>query len=134
MDEGFLTVEQASQLLPPELQIVDKVERSLYTTKGGNHIAISNSKLYDDKTFWYSCTVKYFKENGVEKICFIAGLMGVLLVPVDRLADYIKHCGWKKQKKGLSYYVRIKYRDERYILFCSECDDIDITDCFIPVS
>ena len=134
MDEGFLTVEQASQLLPSELMVVDKVERSLYTTKGGKLLAVSNSKLYDDKTFWYSCTVKYFVEKGVEQICFITGLTGVLLVPVERLAEYIKHCGWKKQKKGLSYYIRIKYRDGRYILFCSEYEDIDITDCFIPVN
>lgn len=134
MDDGFLTVEQASRLLPSELQIIDKVERTLYATKGGGQIAISNSKLYEDNTFWYSCTVKYFKEKGVEKICFIAGLMGVLLVPVERLSEYIKHCGWKKQKKGLSYYVRIKYREERYFLFCSEYEDIDLTDCFIPIT
>lgn len=132
MEEGYLAIEQASELLPAELRITDKVERSLYKTTGGKLIAIANSKLYDDKTFWYSCTIKYFKDQGVNEICFIAGVLGILLIPFERLSEYIKHCGWKKQKKGLSYYVRVKYRDNRFILFCSEYEDIDVTDCFVP--
>ena len=134
MEESFLSVEQASELLPDDLKITEKIERSLYKTEGGKLIAVANSKLYDDNTFWYSCTVVYFKEQGVDKICFITGMMGVLLVPIEMMSEYIKHCGWKKQKKGLSFYVRIKYREEKFYLFCSEYKDIDVTDCFIAVA
>lgn len=132
MDGSFLSVEQAATLLPEEYKELAKLERSLFQSASGHLVAFANSKLYDDNTFWFSCTVKYFMERGVDKFCFIAGMLGVLFITSDRLGEYIKHCGWKKQKKGLSYYMRLKYRENRYILYCSEYPDIDITDCFIP--
>ncbi len=131
MEDSFLTVEQASGLLPTDLTISEKRERSLYRTVGGQCIAVANSKLYNDYTFWYSCTVKYFEDHDVERICFITGMMGILLIPIKHMSEYIKHCGWKKQKKGLSFYIRIKYRENRFFLFCSEYPDIDVTEYFI---
>ena len=132
MEDQFLNVEQINMLLNSGDKLQDKVERSLYTTPGGGLIAVSNSKLYDDDTFWYSCTVDYFKEKGADRICFVAGKLGIILLPISALSNYIKHCGWKQQRKGRSYYIRIKLRDGAYSLFSSEDKDLNVTNYFIP--
>ena len=63
----------------------------------------------------------------------MVGHNGVVLLPIIVLSDYIKHCGWKSHKKGRSYYVRIKLRDGKYVLFCPEFQDIDVSEYFIPI-
>lgn len=130
-NENILSLNEVSGLLPEGYKIMDKVERSLYTTDGNSVVAIGCSKLYDDNTFWYSLTTDYFVQKGVTMFCLIAGLTGIFFIPKETLQLYGKRSGWKQQKKGRSYYVRIKLRSNRYYLFSSEQEDIDITDRFI---
>lgn len=109
-----------------------RIERSLYSTNSGELIAVSNSRLYPNKTLWYSCTVGYFKKKGVRRVCFVVGTIGILLVPIRRMVDYLKNSSWRMHNKGKSYFVRIKLRDNRFILFGSESEDVEVTDCFLP--
>lgn len=135
-NQSFLTLEQVGDILPDDYKFSpsDKVERSIYKTSDGKLLAIVNSKLYPDKTYWFSSVSKYFKDKGIEKICFVCGNEGVLLIPIDIILEYNKYSGWKDNKKGRSYYVRVRPRDERLFLFNHNetCDDIDVMDFFIP--
>lgn len=131
MQGAYLTDEEVFLLLGGDYISSQKIERSIYQSKNGELIAVLSSKLYDDKTFWYSCVTDYFAEKGIQEVYLIAGYQGLIRVPIIILKEYCKHSGWKKQKKGRSYYVRVKWRNEKYILFSSEGQDIDVTDYFI---
>ena len=132
MEESHLGVATLNNLLPAELHILDKIERSLYSTVGESPIAVCVSKLYErDTTFWYSIVTDYFIQKGVKVFCLVAATEGILLVPSDILKVYCKRSGWKQHRKGRSYYVRVKRREGRYYLFSSEQKDIDISETFV---
>ncbi len=108
----FLSVEEVNRLLPAEMKIdeFNKLERSVYATTNGTPLPIVNSKYHEKMScYWYSSVTKHFKEIGAQYICFTAGNLGILLIPIDEVLEYNKHSGWKSEsKKGRQYHVRIK--------------------------
>lgn len=137
MDQAsFLSLEQVAEILPDNLKFSasDKIERSIYRSSNGKPLAIVNSKLYPDGTYWFSCVTKYFKDKGVESICFVCANSGVILVSTDAVLAYNKASGWKELRKGRSYYVRIRVVEGKHILFNfnDSSFDIDASDGFIP--
>lgn len=133
MGKTYLDLYEVNGLLPSDLRFTEdsKIERSLYKTNGNSNIAIVNSKLYPKNQLWYSVVTDYFKSKNVELICFTAALNGILLIPIDIIKKYNRHSGWKVLKKGRSYYVRCKIRNEKYILYSTDGEDIDVTEFFI---
>lgn len=135
---SFLSLDQVAEILPDNLKFTasDKIERSIYRTSNGQPLAIVNSKLYPDGTYWFSCVTKYFKEKGVDTICFVCANSGVVLVSTDAVLAYNKFSGWKDLRKGRSYYVRIRVVDGKHILYNynNSTLDIDASDGFIPYS
>lgn len=134
--QSFLSLEQVASILPEHLKFspTDKIERSIYRTKSGEKLALVNSKLYPDGTYWFSCVTNYFKENNANTICFVCANSGIILVPTEDVLRYNKYSGWKDLKKGRSYYVRIRRSQEKHILynFNDSSLDIDASQLFIP--
>lgn len=133
MEETYLSLDDVNKLLPDELSIVDRLERSLYSNKSGNPMVVCCSKYYmKDSSFWYSITTDYYVGKGVDIFCLVAGQEGILLISKEILLKYCQHSGWKKQKKGRSYYVRVRLQNEdQFVLFNSENESIDISHQFI---
>lgn len=134
-NQTFLSLEQVSDILPDKYKFSPslKVERSIYQTHNDTPLAIVNSKLYPNNTYWFSSVTKYFQEKGIETICFVCGNEGILLIPIDIILGYNRYSGWKDNKKGRSYYVRVKQRGGKYLLYNhnDQSDDIDVSEYFI---
>lgn len=77
----YLSLNKVNALLPENLNIdiENRLERSVYKTCQGKPLPVINSKLYPQNYYWYSCTTTYFKNIGADFIYFTIGLNGILL-------------------------------------------------------
>ena len=135
ISKEFLSLEQVNSLLSEDNKIVEEpVERSVYPWGSNDRIAVLNSKLYPQKYYWFSCVTDYFMEIGLSKVCFICGYEGFCIIPIDIIKKYNKYSGWKANKKGRSYFVRIRQRNGITYLFAdADHEPIDITQYFTPI-
>ena len=132
ISDNFLPLYKVNELLPREKRMVAKIERSMYSTKGGEPIAIGFSKLQKNG-YWYCMTAGYFARKGVKTYCLVAGNDGIFLVPKKTMADYCKHTNWRERNKGRSYFIRIRHDEDKYSMFVWGGYSVDITDTFISV-
>lgn len=119
-NDKYLSLQEVNELLRDNLKIdIDnKFERSIYMTFEGKSLPIINSKLYPENYYWYSSMTLYYKGYGEEYICFTAGLLGILVIPIDVVEHYNKYSGWKgDSKKGRQYHVRIKHNANNVLTF-----------------
>ena len=133
----YLSLDKVNALLPENLNIdiENRLERSVYKTCKGKPLPVINSKLYPQNYYWYSCTTTYFKNIGADFICFTIGLNGILIIPIDVVVHYNRFSGWKGEgKKGRQYHVRIKHNQDGTLTFWNFNDpneNIDITQYLI---
>ena len=129
----YLSLDKVNALLPENLNIdiENRLERSVYKTCQGKPLPVINSKLYPDSYYWYSCITTYFKNLGAEFICFTVGNYGILVIPIDIVSHYNRFSGWKgESKKGRQYHVRIRHSEDNVLTFWNFNDpreNIDIT-------
>lgn len=133
----YLTLEQVNDLLLEDnkINIDSPIERSVYNWGANDKLAVLLSKLYPQRYYWFSCVTDYFMGIGIEKVCFICGYEGIAIIPINIIKQYNKYSGWKENKKGRSYFVRIREREKTIYLFAdSDHTPNDITEFFIPAN
>lgn len=128
----YLSLDKVNALLPENLNIdiENRLERSVYKTCQGKPLPVINSKLYPQNYYWYSCTTTYFKNIGADFICFTIGLNGILLYLLMLLYTTIAFLDGRAKQ----YHVRIKHNQDGTLIFWNFNDpneNIDITQYLI---
>jgi hypothetical protein len=135
--DKVLCFEELKNILPvrftiQSIGISNKIR--YYNTINGDKFFLCSSKVYHPHYYWYCTATDYFAKNGYTHVCFVLGKSGIIILPLPILIEYNKYSGVQKtNKKGNKYFVRIFYRNKKYILRPTlEGKDVDVTDYFIP--
>lgn len=129
----YLDFDQVCRLFPKGEKPTKKIDsrRRIYTTENKETIYFKNSKPYKEKSiYWYSFHILELYKRGVVKVSFTISHNGIIILPITLLLEYAEYADF--DKKNDYHHVRVKYAGNRYYLYHSGNNDIDITQYFIP--
>ena len=135
----FLDFDDINSILPKELRLnATRHSRGVYQAQNGCFISISNSRVYEKGHLsWYYVYADRYAELGVKYMLFTVGLLGVVVIPMEKFQAYKTGCYWKKglRKGEKRYRVDITKRDGKLVFINSSNTHqniLDVSKYFIP--
>lgn len=127
----YLDFVQICSLFPDSKKPLKKIDRQkIYVTENAERVYFKNSKEYDSKgIYWYSFHIIDIYEKGVNKVSLTVAHNGIIILPINLLLEYAKYADFDEKKNY--HHIRVKYIENRYYLYHSSVNDIDITQYFI---
>lgn len=128
----YLNFTQICSLFPYGEKPINKVYRkNIYKTEKGEIIYFKNSKDFGGNgIYWYSFHIIDMYNRGINKVSFTVAHNGIIILPISLLLEYATYTDYNKIQNY--HYIRIKYLGNRYYLYHSNSNDIDITPYFLP--
>lgn len=127
----YLNFAQICTLFPGGEKPINKIDRrNIYKTENGEIVYFKNSKDFDGSgIYWYSFHIIDMYNRGVNKVSFTVAHNGIIILPILLLLEYAPHTDYNEKQSY--HYIRIKCLENRYYLYNSNINDIDITTYFI---
>lgn len=127
-----LSYDRVLTLLPMEfkpMNIINSKQKLYQSPKG--IILLKESQIYrPQNVLWSGVNKEMLLEKEVSFLCMTAGFMGILLIPVECLIQYIENNNVSTLKNGRTN-LRIRTDEGRFVLYDTNAKELDLTNYFI---
>ena len=121
-------------LLPIDFRPTNAINsrRKLYQSHKGI-LLFKESKVYQPQNvLWSGVDRDFLLNEKVSYLCLTVGVLGILLIPVECLIQYIENNYISEVKYGRKN-LRIRIDGENFILYDTGASELDLTHYFIPI-
>lgn len=127
-----LSYDRVLTLLPKEFKPMSIINyrQKLYQSPKGI-ILLKESQIYQpQKVLWSGVDKDILEREDISFLCLTAGFMGILLIPVECLIQYIENNDVSTLKNGRTN-LRIRVDGGKFILYDTNAKELDLTNYFI---
>ncbi|MBQ8221494.1 MAG: hypothetical protein IJZ31_09880 [Bacteroidaceae bacterium] len=111
------------------MNIINSKQKLYQSPKG--IILLKESQIYrPQNVLWSGVDKDMLLEKEVSFLCMTAGFMGILLIPVECLIQYIENNNVSTLKNGRTN-LRIRTDEGRFVLYDTNAKELDLTNYFI---
>jgi hypothetical protein len=94
-------------------------------------ILLKESQIYQpQKVLWSGVDKDILEREDISFLCLTAGFMGILLIPVECLIQYIDNNDVSTLKNGRTN-LRIRVDGGKFVLYDTNAKELDLTNYFI---
>lgn len=127
-----LSYDRVLTLLPKEfkpMSIINYRQKLHQSPKG--IILLKESQIYQpQKVLWSGVDKDILEREDISFLCLTAGFMGILLIPVECLIQYIENNDVSTLKNGRTN-LRIRVDGGKFVLYDTNAKELDLTNYFI---
>lgn len=127
-----LSYDRVLTLLPKEfkpMRIINYRQKLYQSPKG--IILLKESQIYQpQKVLWSGVDKDILEREDISFLCLTAGFMGILLIPVECLIQYIENNDVSTLKNGRTN-LRIRVDGGKFVLYDTNAKELDLTNYFI---
>ena len=127
-----LSYDRVLTLLPKEFKPMSIINyrQKLYQSPKGI-ILLKESQIYQpQKVLWSGVDKDILEREDISFLCLAAGFMGILLIPVECLIQYIENNDVSTLKNGRTN-LRIRVDGGKFVLYDTNAKELDLTNYFI---
>ncbi len=127
-----LSYDRVLTLLPKEFKPMSIINyrQKLYQSPKGI-ILLKESQIYQpQKVLWSGVDKDILEREDISFLCLTAGFMGILLIPVECLIQYIENNDVSTLKNGRTN-LRIRVDGGKFVLYDTNAKELDLTNYFI---
>ena len=128
----YLSYDRVLTLLPKEFKPMSIINyrQKLYQSPKGI-ILLKESQIYQpQKVLWSGVDKDILEREDISFLCLTAGFMGILLIPVECLIQYIDNNDVSTLKNGRTN-LRIRVDGGKFVLYDTNAKELDLTNYFI---
>lgn len=129
-----LSLSKSISLLPQEFTphtIINRQSQMIQTPLGIVEFHASKEYIQNSMPIWWTAT-RTLEKYDVKWILIALGFDGVILMPYSMIIDYARKYRISILKGGRQN-IRIKKLAEKYFMYDSRAEDVDITEYFISI-